>query len=162
MSPISPPWRWFCGKLSRRSTPPSWRGLHAVIRAPTRDAYKFLHDRIQQAAYSLIQKRAAPKPTWRWAAYCWRACRGPARRASVRCREPAQSGRRATDRAGREGAGGDDRSACGRKAKASAAMRQHARISPSHGAVGGKDWSSQHQLAFSLWLQCAECEAAER
>ena len=33
---------------------------------------------------------------------------GPARRASVRCREPVQSGRRTADRPGREGAGGDD------------------------------------------------------
>jgi hypothetical protein len=46
---------------------------------------------------------------------------GPARRASVRCGEPAQSGRRTAGRPEREGGSGDDRPACRAKGQGVAA-----------------------------------------
>ena len=84
---------------------------------------------------------------------------GPVRRASVRCREPAQSGRRTADRPGRESAGGDDRPARRAKGQGVGGLCVGVRVSCGrHGAVRRSDWGSQYELMFSLWLERAECE----
>ena len=47
----------------------------------------------------------------------------------------------------------------GRKAKASAAYASaRAYFSAGMGLLEERDWSSQYEVAFSLWLECAECE----
>ena len=62
---------------------------------------------------------------------------GRTRRASVRSREPAQSGRRTAGRPGRESAGGGDQSACRAKGQGVGGLCVGVRISRGrHGAVG--------------------------
>src|SRR5712671_4006563 len=69
-----------------------------------------------------------------------------ARRTSVRYREPIQSGRRTADRPGR-------------KAKASAAfVSAGAYFSAGMALLDERNWGSQYELTFSLWLERAECE----
>ena len=47
----------------------------------------------------------------------------------------------------------------GRKAKASAAYASaHAYFSAGMALLGEIDWSSEYELTFSTWLECAECE----
>ena len=90
-----------------------WEAVRAGLVFRQDSAYKFLHDRIQQAAYSLIPEEQRAEVHLRI---------GRVLLASMTADELAehlfdvanqlQSGRRAADRPGRESAGGDDRSAC--------------------------------------------------
>ena len=89
-----------------------WEAVHAGLVLRQESAYTFLHDRIQQAAYSLIpEERRADVHLRIGRMLLATMTADAARRASVRCREPVQSGRRTADRPGRESAGGDDRPA---------------------------------------------------
>ncbi len=96
-------------------------GVHAALREALHtglvlrqeSAYKFLHDRIQQAAYSLIPEESRADLHLRIGrALLTEYGAGPPRRACVRCREPVQSMRRAANRPRRKSAGGDTRPAC--------------------------------------------------
>ena len=96
--------------------PALWEAVQAGFVLREDGAYKFLHDRIQQAAYSLILVRAPCRhPPAHGPCDAGEHVGGRARRASVRCRQSTKSGRWAANRPGRESAGGDDQPACGAK-----------------------------------------------
>jgi PAS domain S-box-containing protein len=137
-----------------------WEAVHAGLVFREDSAYKFLHDRIQQAAYSLI-------PDERRADVHLRI--GRALLASMTADELAehlfdvanQFNRGATqllDRDEKVQVATIDLRA-GRKAKASAAYASaRAYFAAGMTLLHEGDWCSQYELMFSLWLGRAECE----
>ena len=137
-----------------------WEAVRSGLVVREDGAYKFLHDRIQQAAYSLIpdehradihlrigRKLLANMTQDDLAEHLFDVAnqlnRGAAR--LIDRDEKAQV------------AAIDLRS--GRKAKASAAYASACmHLATGMGLLDEKDWSSQYELMFSLWLQGAECE----
>jgi predicted ATPase/signal transduction histidine kinase len=137
-----------------------WEAVHAGLVLQQGDSYQFLHDRIQQAAYSLIpeERRAnvhlhigrkllanmtADEVTEQLFEVANQFYRGAAlivdqdektRVATINLR-------------------------AGRKAKASAAYESaRAHFASGIALLHERDWESQHELTFSLSLECAECE----
>ena len=138
-----------------------WEAVRAGLVFRQDSAYKFLHDRIQQAAYSLIPEEHRADVHLRI---------GRVLLASMTADELAehlfdvanqlQSGRRTADRPGRESAGGDDRSARRAKGQGVDGLCVGVRRISSAGMalLDESDWGSQYELMFSLWLERAECE----
>src|SRR5712664_1796727 len=137
-----------------------WEAVHAGLVLREDSAYKFLHDRIQQAAYSLIPDEQRADVHLRI---------GRALLASMTANELAehlfdvanQFNRGATRLIHRDEkmllAAIDLRA--GRKAKASAAYASAcAYFSAGMTLLDERDWGSQYELTFSLWLERAECE----
>jgi predicted ATPase/signal transduction histidine kinase len=137
--------------------------VHAGLVVQQDDIYQFLHDRIQQAAYSLIpeERRAGVHLSI-----------GRKLLANMTADELTeqlfevanQFNRGATLLVDR-----DEKSRvatlnlhAGRKARASAAYASaRAYLVSGTALVDERDWSSQYELTFNLWLECGECELLE-
>jgi PAS domain S-box-containing protein len=137
-----------------------WQAVHAGLIFREDSAYKFLHDRIQQAAYSLIPDQQRAEAHLRI---------GRALLASMTADRLAdhlfdvanQFNRGATrliDRDEKARVATIDLRA-GRKAKASAAYASaRAYFSAGTALLDERDWDGHYELTFSMWLERAECE----
>jgi len=124
------------------------------------NAYRFLHDRIQQAAYSLIPEEQRPEVHLRLGRVLH--SRFQANELAERVFDVADQFNRGAARLVER----DERAQvaainlrAGRRAKASAAYAS-ARTYLAAGMVllDERDWSSRYELTFSLWLERAQCE----
>ena len=134
--------------------------VHAGLVLQHEKAYKFLHDRIQQAAYSLILDEHRADVHLRI---------GRVLLASMTADQLAEhlfdvanqlnrGAERLIDRDERAQVATIDLRA-GRKAKASAAYASgRAYFSAGMALLDERDWSSHYELTFSLWRDRAECE----
>jgi PAS domain S-box-containing protein len=137
-----------------------WEAVHAGLVFREDGAYRFLHDRIQQAAYSLIPDEHRADVHLRI---------GRVLLASMTAEELAEhlfdianqlnrGAARLIDREEKTQVATIDLRA-GRKAKASAAYASAcAYLAAGMALLDDRDWDSQYQLTFSLWLERAECE----
>jgi PAS domain S-box-containing protein len=137
-----------------------WQAVHAGLIFREDSAYKFLHDRIQQAAYSLIPDEQRADVHLHI---------GRALMASMTADELAENlfdianqfnrgAARLIDRQEKAQVAALDLRA-GRKAKASAAYASaRAYFSAGMALLDEQHWGSQYELTFSLWLERAECE----
>jgi PAS domain S-box-containing protein len=137
-----------------------WEAVRAGLVFREDSAYKFLHDRIQQAAYSLIPDEHRADIHLRI---------GRELLANITQDDLAEhlfdianqlnrGAARLIDRDEKAQVAAIDLRA-GRKAKASAAYESACiHFAARMGLLDEKDWSSQYELMFSLWLQRAECE----
>ena len=137
-----------------------WEALRAGLVFYQESTYKFLHDRIQQAAYTLIPDEHRADIHMRI---------GRALLASMTADQLAEHLFDVANQLNR-GAGRlierDEKTRiamidlrAGRKAKASAAYasaREY--FSAGMALLDERDWASQYELTFSLWLERAECE----
>ncbi|MEA2941917.1 MAG: hypothetical protein QOD09_2446, partial [Bradyrhizobium sp.] len=137
-----------------------WEAVHAGLVFLEDGACKFLHDRIQQAAYSLIPEEQRTQVHLRI---------GRALLASITADELAEHLFDVANQLNRGAAllaDGDEKAQAatldlraGRKAKASAAYASaRTYFSAGMALLGEKDWGSKYELTFSMWLERAECE----
>ena len=137
-----------------------WEAVHAGLVFRADRAYKFLHDRIQQAAHTLIPEEHRAEVHLRI---------GRALLASMTADELAEHLFDVANQLNRGAAllvDGDEKARvatidlrAGRKAKASAAYASAcAYFSAGMALLDERDWGSQYELTFSLWLERAECE----
>jgi predicted ATPase/signal transduction histidine kinase len=137
-----------------------WEAIHAGLIIHRDNNYKFLHDRIQQAAYSLLheERRAAVHL-------------GIGRKllANLTAEELTEQLFEVANQFYRGATLIVDRDEkkqvatinlrAGRKAKASAAyVSARAYLASGMALVDEQDWSSQYELTFNLWLECGQCE----
>ena len=137
-----------------------WESVHAGLVFREDSAYKFLHDRIQQAAYTLIPEDHRAEVHLRI---------GRLLLASMTATELAEhlfdvanqfsrGAARLVDRDEKAEVATIDLRA-GRKAKASAAYASACvYLAAGMALLDERDWSSQYDLVFSLRLERAECE----
>ena len=141
-----------------------WEAVHAGLVFREDGAYRFLHDRIQQAAYLLIADQQRADVHLRI---------GHALLASMTADERTEHLFDVANQFNRGAARLIDRDEkaraatinlrAGRKAKASAAFEAaRAYLSSGMALVEEGDWSSQYELVFSLQLERAECEFLTR
>jgi PAS domain S-box-containing protein len=136
-----------------------WEAVRAGFIVRLENAYTFLHDRIQQAAYTLIPEEHRAEVHLRI---------GRVLLAGMTADQLAEHLFDVANQLNRGAARLADRDEkaqvamihrrAGRKAKASAAYTS-ASVYFSTGAalLDERDWGSQYELAFSLWLERAEC-----
>jgi predicted ATPase len=137
-----------------------WQAVHAALVVREGRAYKFLHDRIQQAAYSLIAEPRRSEVHLR----IGRAllARMTADHLAEHLFDVANQFKRAVGRLIDQ----DEKARvatihlrAGRKAKASAAFASaRAYFAAGMALLGESDWNSQYETKFSLSLERAECE----
>jgi predicted ATPase/signal transduction histidine kinase len=134
--------------------------VHAGLLFRLDSAYTFLHDRIQQAAYSLIPEERRAEV---------HLALGRVLRSRTNASELAERLFDVANQFNRGAARLVDREEkaqvatinlrAGRKAKASAAYASAcAYFSAGITLLEDQDWGSQHELTFSLWLERAQCE----
>ena len=137
-----------------------WEAVRAGLVFREDGAYKFLHDRIQQAAYSLIPEEHRAEAHLRIG------------RVLLESMTADQLAEHLFDVANQLNRGAallsdsDERSQvaiielrAGRRAKESAAYASAcAYFAAGMALLNEKDWGSQYELTFSLWLERAECE----
>jgi PAS domain S-box-containing protein len=137
-----------------------WEAVHAGLVVRQSSAYKFLHDRIQQAAYSLIPEEQRAGAHLRIG------------RVLLSNIMPDQLAEHLFDVANQFNRGAalvvdpDEKAQvatinlrAGRKAKASTAYASACTyLSTGMTLIGPAGWISRYELAFSLWLERAECE----
>jgi predicted ATPase/signal transduction histidine kinase len=137
-----------------------WEAVRAGLIIHQGNSYKFLHDRIQQAAYSLFPEDRRPAVHLRI---------GRMLRASMTADQMVESLFEVANQFNRGAALLVDRTEkadvatlnlrTGRKAKASAAYASALEYFAAGMALLDEwDWSSQYELTFSLWVERAECE----
>jgi PAS domain S-box-containing protein len=137
-----------------------WEAVHAGLVFREDSAYKFLHDRIQQAAYSLIPDEHRADVHLRI---------GRVLLANMTQHDLSEHLFDVANQLNRGAAllvEGDDKAQvatidlrAGRKAKASAAHASAcAYFSAGMALLVETDWGSQYELTFSMWLERAECE----
>jgi predicted ATPase/signal transduction histidine kinase len=137
-----------------------WEAARAGLIVHQSNNYKFLHDRIQQAAYSLI-------PEEHRAAVHLRI--GRVLLANMTADELTEQLFEVANQFNRGAALIVDQDEklrvaiinlrAGRRAKASAAFASaRAHFGSGIALLDERDWESQHELRFSLSLECAECE----
>ena len=137
-----------------------WEAVHAGLVLRQESAYTFLHDRIQQAAYSLIPEERRADVHLRI---------GRALLASMTADQLAEHLFDVANQFNRGAARLIDRDEkaqvatidlrAGRKAKASAAYASACvYFAAGMALLDESDWGSQYELTFSLWLERAECE----
>ena len=137
-----------------------WEAVHAGLVFHLDSAYTFLHDRIQQAAYSLIPEEHRAEVHLRigralrssmttdWLAEHLFDVANQLNRGAARLVERNEKAQVATI---------DLRA--GRKAKASTAYASACvYFAAGMALLDESDWGSQYELTFSLWLERAECE----
>jgi PAS domain S-box-containing protein len=141
-----------------------WEAVYAGLVLRQESAYSFLHDRIQQAAYSLIPEKRRANVHLRIG------------RALLTSMAPDQLAEHLFDVANQFSRGAaqlidrDEKAQvatidlrAGRKAKASAAYASAgAYFSAGMSLLDESDWGSRYELTFSLWLERAECEFLTR
>jgi PAS domain S-box-containing protein len=137
-----------------------WEAIRGGLVFHQENTYKFLHDRIQQAAYSLIPEEHRADIHLHI---------GRVLLASMTADQLAEHLFDVANQLNRGAARLIDREEkaqvatidlrAGRKAKASTAYASaRAYLAAGMALLGERDWSSQYELTFSLWLECAECE----
>ena len=137
-----------------------WEAVQAGLVFRQDSAYKFLHDRIQQAAYSLIPEEHRAEVHLRI---------GRVLRSSMAADKLAAHLFDVANQFNRGAALLVDRDEkaqvatidlrAGRKAKASAAYASACvYFAAGMALLDERDWGSQYELMFSLWLERAECE----
>jgi PAS domain S-box-containing protein len=137
-----------------------WEAVHAGLVFREDGAYKFLHDRIQQATYTLIPDEHRTEVHLRI---------GRALLASMTADQLAEHLFDVANQFNRGAARLIDRDEkaqvatidlrAGRKAKASAAYASAgAYFLAGMALLDERDWGSNYELTFSMWLERAECE----
>ena len=141
-----------------------WEAVRAGLVFHQESTYKFLHDRIQQAAYSLIPDEQRAEVHLRI---------GRVLLASMTADELAEHLFDVANQLNRGAARLIDRDEkaqvatidlrAGQRAKASAAYASaRAYFSAGMALLDERDWASRYELTFSLWLERAECEFLDR
>jgi PAS domain S-box-containing protein len=137
-----------------------WEAVRAGLIFREDSVYKFLHDRIQQAAYSLIPEERRAEVHLRI---------GRVLLASMTADQLAEHLFDVANQLNRGAARLIDRDEkaqvatidlrAGRKAKASAAYASACvHLAAGMALLDDGDWDSRYELTFSLWLERAECE----
>jgi PAS domain S-box-containing protein len=137
-----------------------WEAVHAGLVFREDSTCKFLHDRIQQAAYTLIPEEQRPEVHLRigHALLASVTENGLAEHLFDIANQLNRGAGRLIDREEKTKVASIDLRA-GRKAKASAGYASgRAYFAAGMALLDERDWSSRYELTFSLWLERAECE----
>jgi PAS domain S-box-containing protein len=148
------------GKSEEEIQKALWEATRTGLIVQQETIYKFLHDRIQQAAYLLIpqQHRAEVHLSAGRALLANTTAEGLAGRLFDVANQFNRGAAALVDRDEKAQVAAIDLCA-GRKAKAATAYASAcAYLSAGMALVDEKDWSSHYELTFSLWLERAECE----